>query len=221
MKITKFILSLVLILCFLIILLFSTLKFYNTEILSFFLNMGNSNYFFLYLLFSILFFLSPLPITFIVLLNGYLFGNVGFVYSLILTLFGSSALYLLSYKINDYLKINLNNIFKQKKINLRKITQNKYSIFFSRFFIPYFIHNIYYGIQRTKFSKFIIYVFFAEIPLIFSLNSVGNSLNFFSTNSELSFLDLILNKDFYIPLLVILLLILSTSYIKSKFVNKL
>ena len=221
MKITKFILSLVFILCFLIILLFSTLKFYNTEILSFFLNMGNSNYFFLYLLFSILFFLSPLPITFIVLLNGYLFGNVGFVYSLILTLFGASALNLLSDKINGYLKINLNNIFKQKKINLKKITQNKYSIFFSRFFIPYFIHNIYYGIQRAKFSKFMIYVFFAEVPLIFCLNSVGGSLNFFSINSELSFLDLILNKDFYIPLLVILLLILLTNHIKSKFKIKL
>lgn len=221
MKITKFILPLILLLCFLIIFLFFPFKFYNTEILSFFLNIGNSNYFFLYLLLSILFFLSPLPITFIVLLNGYLFGNVGFIYSLILTLFGSSTLYLLSYKINNYFKINLNNIFKQKKINLKKISQNEYSIFFSRFLIPYFIHNIYYGIQRTKFSKFIIYVFFSEVPLIYSLNSVGSSLNFFSTNSELSFLDLIVNKNFYIPFLVILFLILSISFIKSKFVNKL
>ena len=98
-----------------ILTIFLIIKFYNDEILSFFLNIGNSNFFFLYLFLSILYFVSPLPITFIILLNGYLFNNIGFVYSIILTLFGSSVLYFFSFKITDYFNINLESILKKQK----------------------------------------------------------------------------------------------------------
>ena len=89
------------------------------------------------------------------MLNGYLFNNVGFVYSLAMILLGSTILFFLSSKINVLLDINIKKFFKKKKIDMNKILQNKYSIFFSRFLIPYFLHNIYYGIQGVKYNKFI------------------------------------------------------------------
>ena len=194
-------------------------KFSNLEILLFLLNIGNSNYLILYFVLSVLYFISPLPIIFIVLLNGYLFNNVGFVYSLAMILLGSTILFFLSSKINVLLDINIKKFFKKKKIDMNKILQNKYSIFFSRFLIPYFLHNIYYGIQGVKYNKFIFYVLLSELPLVFCINSIGNSLSFFSLNGEISFFKLIVNENFYIPFILIFFIVLLSNYIKTKFLK--
>ena len=138
-------------------------------------------------------------------------------------MYGSTILYFLSLKINNYFNVDLDRFFFRKKINLKKISQNRYSIFIARCIFPYFIHNVYYGLQKTKFSKFFIYVLFAEIPLIYCQNSIGSSLKFFTlnNNTEISFFNLIIDQNFYIPFLIILVLIFFLNYLKSKFVNKL
>ena len=220
MKNKKVFLILLVLFCIFILIMIFNSNIYINEIITFFLNLGDTNYFFLYLSLSTLYFLTPLPITIIILFNGYFFDNIGFFYSILMTLFGSSVLYFLSFKIKYYFNINFDEIFKKKKINIIKISKNNYSIFFSRLVIPYFLHNIYYGVQGIKFSKFILYAILAEIPMIFALNTVGSSMKFFSHNNSLSFIELISNKNFYIPFFIILLILFLLNYVNSKFIKQ-
>ena len=56
----------------------------------------NSKFFIIYIIISIIYFLSPLPVTIVILLNGYLFQDIGLYISLALLVLGSSLLCLFS-----------------------------------------------------------------------------------------------------------------------------
>ena len=97
-----------------------------------------------------IYFITPLPITIIIILNGFIFKEYGFFVSMIQISIGSLILILLSHKINKIIKINL----KLKKMNVNKFSSNNYSIFISRLLVPYFLHNIYYGLIKIRFTNF-------------------------------------------------------------------
>ena len=52
--------------------------------------------------------------------------------------------------------------------------------------------------------------------MTFSINSVGKSLNTFSLNQEYSIIDLLYDKNFNIPLLVIISILFFQKYINTK-----
>jgi len=163
----------------------------------------------LYIFFIFLFFLTPIPTTLIILLNGYLFREVGFIISYSILIIASIILFLSSKKIYSF-------SFSKKKMRILKLSQNNLSIFISRFLIPFFFHNIYYGLTKIKLRKFIFIILFAEIPFTYALNSIGNSLNVFTNKIELSILEILLKADFYIPFLIIIVLFVISNKYKNK-----
>ena len=166
--------------------------------------------FFIFL--TLIYFLTPLPITIIILLNGYLFNEYGFFLSMLQISIGSLILKLLSYRINEILKINL----RYKKINFKKLSANNYSIFISRLIIPYFIHNIYYGLINVGLKKFFLIIFFAEIPMTYALNQIGSSIAKISSDLNLSFYSLITDINFYIPFFIIFVVFIIANYLYKK-----
>ena len=167
----------------------------------------------IYLLITFFYFVSPLPITFIILLNGFLFKEYGFFISMFQIIFGSIVLNLFSNKIKNFFNINLKLI----KFDFEKFSLNNNSIFISRFFVPYFFHNIYYGLTPIKIKIFILIIFLAEIPMTFALSQIGKSLSQITTNFYVSIYSLLKDVNFYIPFFIILVFFLITNYLYKKY----
>jgi len=171
----------------------------------------------LYILFIFLCFLTPIPTTLIILLNGYLFEDTGFFISYLILIATSTILFLSSNKIYNLIFINKNyNLFSKNKFKLLNLSQNNLSIFMSRFLIPFFFHNIYYGLTKIKLRKFIFIIIFAEIPFTYALNSIGNSLNVFNNKMELSIQEILFSADFYIPFIIIFALFIICNKYRNK-----
>ena len=195
---------------FLIIFLFKA----KDEIIFFLINLdfASRNFKTMYIFFTMIYFITPLPITIIILLNGFIFREYGFFVSMIQISVGSLTLMFLSQKINKIIKINL----KLKKINLNKFSSNNYSIFISRLLVPYFLHNIYYGLIKIRFTKFFFIIFFAEIPMTYSLSQIGSSLSKISLDIDLSLYSLISDINFYVPFFIIFVVFIITNYLYKK-----
>ena len=133
---------------FLLIILVLLSFYFNKSIIDFLINIDVSNINFLvfYIIVCFFYFLTPLPVTLIILLNGYLFKKIGFFISLALLLLGSTALYLFAKKVKIFFDLDISKFFLKKKFNISKLTTNNFSILLSRYILPYFIHNIYYAI---------------------------------------------------------------------------
>ena len=190
------------------------LFFLKEEIVSFLVNLDieSKNFKTTYLFITFFYFVSPLPITFIILLNGFLFKEYGFLISMFQIILGSIILNLLSKKIKNFFNINLKLI----KFDFEKYSLNNYSIFISRFFVPYFFHNIYYGLTKIKIYMFIFIIFLAEIPMTFALSQIGKSLSQITTNFYVSIYSLLKDVNFYIPFFIILVFFLITNYLYKK-----
>ena len=132
------------------------------------------------LFFEFLLLLTPIPTTIIIVLNGYLFKEIGFFISFFLIIICSIIIFKLAKKIRNYFNINLNFIFYKKKIPLEKFSNNNLSVFFLRLSIPYFFHNLYYGLSGLKFKNFLLVILLSEIPILYALNKIGSSLTAFN-----------------------------------------
>ena len=90
---------------FLIIFLFKA----KDEIIFFLINLdfASRNFKTMYIFFTMIYFITPLPITIIIILNGFIFKEYGFFVSMIQITIGSLILILLYYKINKIIKINI------------------------------------------------------------------------------------------------------------------
>ena len=177
----------------------------------------NKIYFFvIYFLTTFLYFLTPLPVTIIILFNGYIFGLYGFILSLTQLTICSALLFLFSEKIYNFFQLEK---YKKKifvKINIKKFSENNYSIFLLRFLIPYFLHNIYYGISNVNFFRFISIVFISEIPMTYAINSIGNSISNLDDMNKVSFFSLLSDKNFYVPFIIIFMIFVLTNYFYKK-----
>ena len=121
-------------------------------------------------------------------------------------LVGSFSLNLFSNKINkvfNFYKYYEKQISKFKKFNLKKISENNYSIFLSRFILPYFIHNIFFAVIKIKIYRFLFLIFFAEIPMTYALSSIGATLNKISFDQSVSAYNLFTDINFYVPFILI------------------
>ena len=207
---------------FLFILIFFISIFFYKEILNFliYLDVSDTNFLLIYLVCCFLYFLTPLPTTLIVILNGFLFKNFGLVLSVIYILFGSLLLFKFANQINQYLNINIEKFLIKKKIKISKLTKNYLSIFGSRYILPYFFHNIYYGLLNIQIKKFILIIFCAELPMIYILNLIGSSLKNLTLNYEVSYSDIFFNKDFHLLFLIMFAILVVINYLKKTFKNK-
>ena len=162
---------------------------------------------------SFLYFLTPLPVTLIIIANGYFFQNLGFIISIFQVVLCSILIFSIAKKIDKYFDFTK---YKNKiltKININKFSQSNYSIILSRYIFPYFFHNIYYGILNIKLKKFSLLVILSEIPMLYALNSIGKSMINFDFSISISIFTLFLDKNFYIPFLIIFVIFVVTSYL--------
>jgi len=190
---------------------------FHETILNFLINVDvhRLNFLFIYLLICFAYFLFPLPVTLIILLNGFLFKDIGFYISISTILLASTILFFSSRFIEKFFKLNIKVFFLKRNIDIAKLTSNSFSVLVSRWIIPFFFHNIYYGLISVNFRKFFIIIFLAEIPMTYALNAVGKSLKNFTLEVNYSIFNLLNDKNFYIPFIVIIFILFFTKYIRK------
>ena len=162
---------------------------------------------------SFLYFLTPLPVTLIIIANGYFFQNLGFIISIFQVVLCSILIFSIAKKIDKYFDFTKYKIKILKKINVNKFSQSNYSIILSRYIFPYFFHNIYYGMLNIKLKKFSLLVILSEIPMLYALNSIGKSMINFDFNMSISIFTIFIDKNFYIPFIIIFVIFVLTSYL--------
>ena len=173
----------------------------------------NKNYSLFFIFVSFLYFLTPLPVTLIIIANGYFFQNLGFIISIFQVVLCSILIFSIAKKIDKYFDFTKYKIKILKKINVNKFSQSNYSIILSRYIFPYFFHNIYYGMLNIKLKKFSLLVILSEIPMLYALNSIGKSMINFDFNMSISIFTIFIDKNFYIPFIIIFVIFVVTSYL--------
>ena len=160
----------------------------------------------------------------ILMIAGILFGKwIG-------TLVAVSALSLgalLLYIIANFFFVDLVNKLLQKKfsnyINLFK--KNEFFYFFifrltGGLGIPFALQNVLPVIFNIKKINYFLASFLGFIPSMFIFVSVGSGLNKFIKESEnFSLMNLITNKEIYMPILIFIIFIVISGFIKKKFFN--
>ena len=191
--------------------------FFYKNILNFLISLDVTKFSFLsiYITICLIYFIFPFPVTLVILLNGYLFKDIGFYISFSLILLSSTIIFFSSKFIETFFKINIKYFLLEKNINIEKLTSNSFSILISRYIIPFFFHNLYYGLMKIDFKRFLIIIFLAEIPLTYAINTIGKSFKNFSTEVNFSIYDLFIDKNFYVPFFIIIFIFFLMKYIRK------
>ena len=176
---------------------------------------------FLFFIFAIIWvmllgFGSPLLI-----ISGILFGKwLGTFVSIISISLGALALYSLA---NFFFADLVHKIFKKKfskYIDLFK--KNEFYYYFIYRFVgglgvPFFLQNTLPVLFNMKKSSYFFSSMLGFIPGFFVFNTIGSGLNKYVKESEsFNFIDLILNKEVYLPLIMFICLIFVSLVIKKK-----
>ena len=84
--------------------------------------------------------------------------------------------------------------------------------------IPFGLQNILPVIFNIKNSNYFFGSFLGFIPMFFIWNSIGSGINNFIKGSDnFNFMNLIINKEIYIPILIFLILISISIVVKKYF----
>lgn len=181
------------------------------------------NFIVIIFLLNFIYFLSPLPVFPIILFNGFVFGNFGFIFSMFFIGLGSILIFIFCQNI---VKKNISSLkivkYISSKIEKYKFIKktNNYIIFFSRFFIPYFLHNVIFSFYKVNLKRFIPIILVAEIPITLATNKIGNSLNNFVLVDDYIIYNLFFDYQFVLSLLLILFIILMAGIIRKFTINK-
>ncbi len=182
-----------------------------------------SNYYLIFLIFllatNIVNFLTPIPTFPIIIFNGFMLKDLGFFLTYLIIILCSLTLF----KSVKIFKFFLDTKFYLKTISIINNNKNNDFNFFlisvSRYVLPYFIHNIFFGSILRKSKIFLISIIITEIPIVFILNKFGKDLR---SLNELNTIDIntILKVEYLISLILFFLLLLivnrATNYIKNK-----
>ena len=179
------------------------------------IDVSNPINFLIYIIIILMFFLTPFPTTIIILFNGFVFKEYGFILSYTIIIVSSMMLFYFSSKLNKFFIFKKILNYIKNRTSIYSYTKKNYSILLTRFVIPFFFHNICYGLIKVKFTKFILIVALAEIPVTFALNSIGSSLKNFYEEPDLSLESLITNTNFYVPFLIVIVLFFFINKIKK------
>lgn len=191
--------------------------FFYKNILNFLISMDVTkfSFFTIYIIICLIYFIFPFPVTLVILLNGYLFKEIGFYISLCLIVLSSTIIFFSSKFIETFFKINIKYFLLKKNIKIEKLASNSFSILISRYIIPFFFHNLYYGLMKIDFKRFLIIIFLAEIPITYAINILGKSLKNFTTELNFSIYDLLIDKNFYVPFFIIIFIFFFMKYIRK------
>jgi uncharacterized membrane protein YdjX (TVP38/TMEM64 family) len=160
----------------------------------------------------------------LLILSGILFGKwVGTIISTASISVGALSLYIIaSYFFND----SVNQILKDRfEKYIERFQKNEFFYFFAFRFagglgIPFFLQNVLPVIFKMKNYNYFFASFLGFIPGFFIWNTIGAGINkFIKEADEFNFINLILSKEIYFPLIIFIILILGSLIIKKKFFN--
>ena len=158
----------------------------------------------------------------ILIFSGILFGKwIGTIISIISISIGALILYTIAnFFFRDTVKKILDHKFK-KYIQL--FQKNEFYYFFLYRFIgglgvPFFLQNIFPVLFNMKKKNYFFSSLFGFVPSFFIFNTIGAGLNNYIEKSEnFSFLKLVLLPEIYFPILMFIVLIIISLFIKKKF----
>ena len=158
----------------------------------------------------------------ILIFSGILFGKwIGTIISIISISIGALILYTIAnFFFRDTVKKILDHKFK-KYIQL--FQKNEFYYFFLYRFIgglgvPFFLQNILPVLFDMKKKNYFFSSLFGFVPSFFVFNTIGAGLNNYIEKSEnFSFLELVLLPEIYFPILMFIVLIIISLFIKKKF----
>ena len=160
----------------------------------------------------------------ILITAGILFGKwVGTLVSIFSLALGA----LLLYTIANFFFVDLvNRLLKEKFSNYIKIfKKNEFFYFFifrltGGLGIPFALQNVLPIIFNIKKANYFFASLLGFIPSMFIFVSVGSGLNkFIKESNNFSFINLIINKEIYLPILIFVIFIIISSIIKKVFFN--
>ena len=160
----------------------------------------------------------------LLILSGILFGKwVGTTISTASISVGALSLYIIaSYFFNDLVNQILKDRFEKY---IERFQKNEFFYFFAFRFagglgIPFFLQNVLPVIFKMKNYNYFFASFSGFIPGFFIWNTIGAGINkFIKEANEFNFINLILSKEIYFPLIIFIILILGSLMIKKKFFN--
>ena len=184
------------------------------DLFLFFVN-NNFNYDFLFIFFiiSTIAVSLPIPYTFIIITNAYVFGWIGFIMALLFVPLGS----LITYIIIKKLKKSLNQIsFFQKILSNNKLLENKinkngYLLLIARLTLPFFIMSVFMSTIKINIKKYIFITIIGSFPNILIYSLVVNNIK----DSISSYEDVMI-KWYDIKFLLSIVLIILFIFIASK-----
>jgi uncharacterized membrane protein YdjX (TVP38/TMEM64 family) len=157
--------------------------FFNDLFLFFVNNNFNYDFLFIFFIISTIAVSLPIPYTFIIITNAYVFGWIGFIMALLFVPLGS----LITYIIIKKLKKSLNQIsFFQKILSNNKLLENKinkngYLLLIARLTLPFFIMSVFMSTIKINIKKYIFITITGTFPhiLIYSLvvNNIKDSIS--------------------------------------------
>ena len=157
--------------------------FFDDLFLFFVNNKFNYEFLFIFFIISTILVSLPIPYTFIMITNAYVFGWIGFIITLLSVPLGS----LITYIIIKKLKKSLNQISFFQKIlgnNIlleNKISKNTYLLLIARLTLPFFIMSVFMSTIKINIKKYIFITIAGTFPniLIFSfvVNNIKDSIS--------------------------------------------
>ena len=160
----------------------------------------------------------------ILIISGIFFGKwIGTFISVASISIGALILYTIA---NFFFKDLIERLLKKKfykYINLFKKNEFYYFFIFrlaGGLGIPFSLQNTLPVIFNMKKLNYFFSSFLGFIPGVFVWNSIGSGINNFIKESDnFSFMNLIVNKEIYLPIIMFIILILTSLVIKKKFFN--
>tara|TARA_B100001063_G_C16573682_1_gene457163 strand:+ start:58 stop:777 length:720 start_codon:yes stop_codon:yes gene_type:complete len=194
---------------------------------SYFFGLKESNLFILaliFILFTIIWTLAAGFGTPVAIFAGFIFGKwVGVLCVAIGLTFGATLLYIFA---NFFLKDVIKEKFSEKYKNLdEKFKKSEFLYLLAYRFIggiPFALSNVLPCIFNVRIFNFFWATFIGIIPSLFLICSIGTGLEKI-INKNLappSFKDLITSPDIYIPLVIFVILVLTTVFLRKLFYKK-
>tara|TARA_Y100001970_G_C14239495_1_gene863994 strand:- start:1988 stop:2563 length:576 start_codon:yes stop_codon:yes gene_type:complete len=187
---------------------------YFNEILIFLANNTfDYKYIILFYLISVILLSLPIPYTFVIIANVYIFGWYGFFVVLLAIPIGA----LLTY----YYVIKLKNLiakipFLNKKTINKKFFQNIYFLIIARATLPFFLVSLAMSLFNISIKRYILTTILGTFSNLLLMSIIIEEIR----DTIIKYDDIVFNfKDpkFIIPLSLIIIIIFITNYVKKRF----
>ena len=158
----------------------------------------------------------------ILLLSGILFGKwAGTLISTLSISIGALLLYIIAnFFFKDLIKLMLKDKFEKY---IERFKKNEFYYFLAfrlsgGLGIPFGLQNILPVIFNIKNRNYFFASFLGFIPMFFIWNSIGSGINnFIKGSNNFNFINLIINKEIYLPIIIFLVFISASLIIKKFF----